>query len=168
MKKKELKIKENEKYYFHYFLGKGDVKDIERNVIYYNYLKELFFDVNSYKWKITSYKSFVRRNNLDYNICSNAIINLVLPSYIVKEKGFNDFQRNIEKYNNKENTKGKIKIKEGLGKSFIRDFDKLRENYFEIFNNKFIDLIDTNFDTGLTKNTMKNYYTNKKFKKELP
>lgn len=165
MKKKVVKIKENEKYYFHYFLGKGNVKDIERKDIYFKYLKDLFFDVNCYKWKVSNYKSFVRRYDLDYSICSKSIINLELPPIFKNTKGFNDFQRNIEKYNNKESTKEKIKIKEGLGKSFIRDFDKLRESYFKIFDNKFIDLIDTNFDTGLTKSTMGNYYTNRKFKK---
>lgn len=154
-------MKEKDKYYFHYFLGKGNAKDIHDKIKFYNYLKELFFDSSSYKWKISSYKSFVKRNNLDYKICCEAINNLKFGKNKSNMKGFYDFQRNIEKYNSKENTKERILINEGKGKDFIRDFIKLRERYFKSTTKELINIIDANFNTGLTKSTIKRYYSDK-------
>ena len=151
-------MQEKDKHYFPYFSGKGNVKDIGRIDKFYNFLKDRFFDSYSYKWKISYYKSYVKKYNLDYNICCEAISNVKLGNAYANKKGFYEFQKNIVKYNSIVNTKEKILIKEGKGKDFIRDFIQLRESYFKTTNKEFIKIIDANFDTGMTKKTIESYY----------
>lgn len=152
---------EKKEYYYKYLttVHQGDLDKVK----FIKYLKSKFFNYQSYKWEPTKYKSFVKRNDLDFNSCYNVLINLKTSNFILKQKGYIEFLNRIEKYNNKVIVDKKIKIdKDNLGE-FIKDFNSLRNKYFKVSNEDFFDLIVENFEIEYTRNTLKKYFSEKKF-----
>lgn len=155
--------KEKDEYYYDVLIGKRSIAFIDK-IKFVKYLKDAFFNKKTSKWLPSEYKSFIRRNNLNFIDCYKVLTNLNYSNIILKEKGFQDFLSKIEKYNLKETSKEKIKIEEGYTIDFIKELQKLRENHFNVSNKKFIEFIMDNFTIDYTENTLHNFFSERKFK----
>ncbi len=154
-------------YYSSYLRGKGNIKILSKKHNFYRYIKEEFFDFGRSKWKVGLYKEYIVSNNLNYNVTYAVLKEFSESNFIINtvgSKGFISFVKRIEKLNktDKENESLKISIK-GDSKSFLRELSVLRERYLDMNNEEYFSFIDDNFIIGFTKNTIRNYYNERKF-----
>lgn len=154
----------SEPYYYHYLKGIGNVKNIAQKDKFYNYLKELFYDYNRYKWKVKKYKEFIKKNNLNYSSCGailNVFGNTKYLNNMPGSKGYVNFVNSLQKLNKIDSSK-RIKIKVEPIK-FFEELYSFRNKYLKMTNEEYFSFISKNFNTSFTQKTIKAYHYKKIF-----
>lgn len=145
------------KYYIQFFLPNRKLDQIDRKVFYKN-LKEDLTNPMTYKWEEKRLLKLLRDENLSVVNVLDVLLWLSRSTYIV-DKGFVDFADSLNKKREQLiERQSKIYIDEDSRLDFLKEINKLRNEYMTLNNQKFIDFVFSNFDIGLTKSSFQRFY----------
>ena len=153
MTRKKTEKKESEHYYYNYLNGRKNSKYIDK-LKFVKYIKDLFFNSTTSKWIPSKYKKFINRNGLDYKKCFETLSSLKVNNVFLKQKGYLEFLKSIEKYNPVAPSNKKIRVPIENRREFLNEIEEVRENHLKIDNKDFVTFILKNFDIGYTKTTL--------------
>lgn len=165
MTRKKTEKKESEHYYYNYLNGRKNSKYMD-TLKFVKYIKDLFFNSTTSKWIPSKYKKFINRNSLDYKKCFETLSSLRVNNVFLKQKGYLEFLKSIEKYNSVVPSYKKIIVPIENRRTLLIDIEKVREKHKEhikVNKKDFVAFILKNFDIGYTQKTLYKKFCAKEF-----